>query len=157
MNFNFHAVVALIIFGFSFSATAVSSDQAMLRNLLNDFLKGASESNAKVHDKFWDNDLVYTSSSGKRFGKEEIMSGLTAEAASKTPSTADYSAEDVEIRLYGETAVVAFRLVAATQSGKKTSRTEYFNTGTFRKSGDDWRAVAWQATKIPRKVESTKP
>jgi hypothetical protein len=26
---------------------------------------------------------------------------------------------------------------------------EYFNTGTFRKRDGEWRAVAWQATRIP--------
>ena len=47
----------------------------------------------------------------------------------------------MQVRIYGSTAVVAFRLVSAPQ--------QYLNTGTFVKRRGRWQAVAWQATKIP--------
>jgi hypothetical protein len=59
-----------------------------------------------------------------------------------------YTAEDVDIRLYGKAAVVAFRLVGTGQGGD-ADRSEYLNTGTFVKRNGEWRAVAWQATRIP--------
>ena len=50
----------------------------------------------------------------------------------------------------GDTAVVAFRLVAvSTGDNDRRGEQHYFNTGTFRRLGDGWRAVAWQATRIP--------
>jgi len=49
---------------------------AALHSLLDNFLAGATINDAAVHERFWADDLVYTSSAGARFGKAEIMSGL---------------------------------------------------------------------------------
>jgi ketosteroid isomerase-like protein len=119
---------------------AASSDEAALRQLLDAFLAGASRNDPAVHARFWADDLVYTSSLGKRMGKADILRDVN------DPSTLDeppvtYTAQDVQVRLYGKTAVVAFRLVTPGQ--------QYFNTGTFVKRDGRWQAVAWQATKIP--------
>lgn len=126
-----------------------SPDEAQLTRLLNDFMAGASVNDEAAHDRFWAEDLVYTSSSGERFGKAEIMSSFddTAEAA-EDEAVAEYTAEDVRVQLYGETAVVTFRLVGTTQAAPPVV-SQYFNTGTFLKRDGEWRAVAWQATKIP--------
>lgn len=122
------------------------SDETLLATMLDRFLAGASVNDAAAHDRFWAEDLVYTSSGGLRFGKAEIMGGLSesADAAANETETV-YSAEDVRIRVYGETAVVAFRLIAALQDGSSEVR-EYLNSGTFVKRGGEWRVVAWQAT-----------
>jgi hypothetical protein len=117
---------------------AASSDEAALRRLLDAFLAGASANDPAVHARFWAEDLVYTSSAGKRMGKADILRDVNSSNTDEPPVT--YTAQDVQVRLYGKTAVVAFRLVTATQ--------QYFNTGTFVKRGGTWQAVAWQATKI---------
>jgi hypothetical protein len=72
---------------------------------------------------------------------------------SKTPSSdneknsiPNYSAENIDIRLYDNIAVLTFKLVAK-QQGKVIQ--SYFNTGTLTKRDNHWQAVAWQATKIP--------
>jgi len=131
------------------SSALAGSDEDVLNQMLNEFLAGASVNDATAHDRFWADDLVYTSSQGLRFGKAEIMEGLSAdaEAESQEPETV-YTAEDISIRQYGDTAVVAFRLLGTLQddSGKVL---EYFNTGTFLKREDEWQVVAWQATVIP--------
>jgi hypothetical protein len=118
--------------------------------MLNEFLAGASVNDAAVHERFWDDDLVYTSSSGLRFGKAEILQGLSsnAESAAEDPPIL-FSAEDIRIRQYGGTAVVAFRLVGILQDDSNEVM-EYFNTGTFVKHDGEWRVVAWQATIIPK-------
>jgi hypothetical protein len=126
-----------------------SPDETQLTRLLNDFMAGASVDDEAAHDRFWAEELVYTSSSGERFGKAEIMSSFddTAESAEGDPAMV-YTAEDVRIQLYGETAVVTFRLVGTTQEASPVV-SQYFNTGTFLKREGEWRAVAWQATRIP--------
>ena len=138
--------VPLLVFGLSAKA---DSDEETLTNLLEDFLAGASVNDMAAHDRFWDEDLVYTSSSGQRFGKADIMERNRPgeEPADEEPAVV-YSAEDIRIRLYGTTAVVAFRLVGESQGGSPGIM-EYFNTGTFVKRNGEWRAVAWQATIIP--------
>jgi hypothetical protein len=78
------------------------------------------------------------------------MSGLPAAGSSEPDNPLPvYSAEEVQINLYGETAVVAFRLVAEVPlENGGTERLNFYNTGTFLKRDGEWRAVAWQATSI---------
>lgn len=136
---------ALLLLGMANPCWA-ESDKELLAALLHDFMAGASANDVAAHEKFWAEDLVYTSSSGLRFGKADILEGMKAEAGSGEPETV-YSAEDVQIRLYGDTAVVAFRLMGSPRGGDGQLM-QYFNTGTFVKRDQQWRAVAWQATII---------
>ena len=130
-----------------------SGDEDDLVNLLNEFMAGATVNSAAAHDRFWAEELVYTSSNGTRFGKAEIMSGFddAAEPSADEPAMV-YTAEDVRVQLYGKAAVVTFRLVG-TKPGTPPGVSEFFNTGTFLKRDGEWRAVAWQATKIPAAEE----
>lgn len=111
--------------------------------LLHEFMAGASVNDPVMHERFWADELVYTSSSGARFGKAEILAGL---ATPGEPSGVVYTAEEIDVRLHGEVAVVTFRLVAR-RAGERPE--EFYNTGVFSLRGDAWRAVAWQATRIP--------
>ena len=132
-------------------------DAAELTKLLNDFLAGASRNDAAMHDRFWSDDLIYTGSSGRRRGKAEIMQDVrTAEPPKPADPTTVYTAEDVRIQQYGSTAIVAFRLVGTTQLDGRTDIGNYLNTGTFLKKGGKWKAVAWQATRLPRKDDEIK-
>ena len=141
----------LLVFTTAALSTSVraDSDQENLTRMLNEFLAGASINDVAAHDRFWAEELVYTSSRGLRFGKAEILEGMSSGADSddEEPEVV-YTAEDIRIQQYGDTAVVAFRLLGAVQddSGKVL---EYFNTGTFIKRDTQWRVVAWQATVIP--------
>ena len=128
-----------------------ASDAADLTKLLNDFLAGAGKNDAAMHDRFWAHDLIYTRSAGARTNKEELMKGVRSSPAKKDgdPTTV-FTAEDVKIQQYGNTAVVAFRLVSTTtkSDGTKTVGNN-LNTGTFVKRKGEWRAVAWQSTIVP--------
>ena len=124
-----------------------------LTELLNDFLDGASRIDVATHERFWADELVYTRSAGVRIGKKEILESLRAEQALPDEPPVAYAAEDVRIQQYGDTAVVAFRLVGRTESGDSSAIQHYLNTGTFVRRGGEWRAVAWQATRVP----NTKP
>jgi hypothetical protein len=124
-------------------------DGAELTKLLKDFLAGASRNDAAIHDRFWADDLIYTSSSGRRMGKADIMSDQRSATEPKKGSPATvYSAEDIRIQQYGDTAILAFRLVGTTEKAG-TEINNYLNTGTFLRRGGKWQAVAWQSTKMP--------
>ena len=127
------------------AATAPAAEE--LTQLLQEFLDGASRNDIDAHERFWADDLIYTRSAGVRMGKAEILenarSGPTATAAPPT----EYSAEDIRIQQYGETAVVAFRLVGRTRSGPEAVVEHFLNTGTFVKRKGEWRVVAWQSTR----------
>ena len=133
--------------------TALASDVDDLTAMLHEFLAGASVGDVSAHDTFWSDDLIYTSSNGTRTDKATILDGMSqaadaAEAEDSGPSVI-YTAEDVQIDVYGTTAVVAFKLVGTPQDDGDAAINYYFNTGTFLKRDGAWSVVAWQATRIP--------
>lgn len=130
-----------------------NTDEKELTELLQSFLAGVSEE--QVHDRFWAEDLIYTSSSGERFGKEQIMAGFNTndQSQAETPVT-NYTAENIQIQVYDDMAVVAFRLVGKTETSDGTETTLYLNSGTFVLRNGQWKAVNWQATKVPDQPEN---
>lgn len=125
------------------SMTAVADDSAVLTALLNRFLDGATRNDATVHDNYWADELIYTSSRGTRFGKADLMQSVRSAGMLKAEDIDTvYSSEDVRIMQYGDTAVVAFTLVAT--GAESTER--FLNSGTFVKREGKWQAVNWQAT-----------
>ena len=140
-----------------FALPLAADDAADLRALLDTFLAGAGRNDAAVHDRFWADDLIYTGSSGRRIGKADIMKDVRSAPPPKPgdPSTV-FSAEDVRIQQYGDTAIVAFRLVGTTNGEGRTTVSKYLNSGTFVKRDGKWQVVNWQATKMPRPDEESK-
>ncbi len=145
----------LVLFLASRAPAEPTPTTTALTELLTQFLAGASRSDRATHERFWADELVYTGSSGRRIGKADILSDLSAESSADEPKTT-YTAEDVRIQDLGDTAVVTFRLVGTTEQGGRTLVTRYLNTGTFRRTGGEWRAVAWQATKAALGEDRTK-
>ena len=126
-----------------------ANEKEVLENLLDEFLGGASNNDATIHDRFWAHDLIYTSSNGERVNKQTIMDGLGDDSQAMNPETPEYHAEETQIQLFDDIAVVAFKLVAISQQPRGEERLEFYNTGTFQKRNGQWKAVAWQATRIP--------
>jgi hypothetical protein len=138
-------------------ATTVSAqtapDAAELTKLLNDFLAGASRNDVAIHERFWADDLIYTRSVGRRVNKAEVMHDVRSTPAPKaTDPKTIYTAEDIRIQQYGETAVVAFRLVATTEKNVAN----LLNSGTFVKRNGKWQVVNWQSTRMPRTEAESK-
>ncbi len=131
-------------------------DEAELTKLLKDFLAGAGRNDTATHERFWADELVYTSALGRRKGKADIMRELREEAPAKpSGETVVYTAEEIRIQQYGDTAIVAFRLVATTDKAGAKTVANYLNTGTFLKRNDKWQAVGWQATAVPKESTPT--
>lgn len=141
-------LIFIFILPLSLPAQSQEQDEEVLTELLNEFLEGASYNDAATHERFWADDLIYTGSNGNRITKEDIMGGVVENPDRSVEPETHYSAEEVQIMLFGDTAVVAFRLVASfKQAGEPDLN--FYNTGTFLKRDGEWRAVAWQATSIP--------
>ena len=139
----------------AFAQTA--PDAAELTRLLNEFLAGASRGDAAVHERFWADDLIYTRSAGRRTTKAEIMKDVRSAPAPKpTDPKTVYTAEDVQIQQYGDTAIVAFRLVSTTEVGGTKQVASNLNSGTFLKREGKWQVVSWQSTRMPRTEAESK-
>src|ERR1044071_1204287 len=107
-------------------------DAAELTKLLNEFLAGASLNDVAIHERFWADDLIYTRSAGRRVNKSEVMHDVRSTPAAKpTDPKTIYTAEDIQIQQYGNTAVVAFRLVATTESGGARHAAHLLNSGNL--------------------------
>jgi ketosteroid isomerase-like protein len=121
------------------------SDVDQLTILLHQFMVGASNNDKETHQNFWAEDLIYTSSAGKRFGKAQIMKGFDDAQTETVGPKSVYTAEDIQINVYDDMAVVAFKMKG--QTGDNVQY--YYNSGTFLKREKRWQVVNWQATMIP--------
>lgn len=120
-----------------------TSDEVELKKMLHTFMDGASKNDSLIHANFWAEDLIYSSSNGTRFGKKEIMNSFHSNKETKieSPSTI-YTAEEIIIQQYENTAIVAFKMKADSDSTIQY----YLNSGTFLKRNGKWQVVNWQAT-----------
>src|SRR5215207_4575727 len=154
-NLGSSVLLLLLITCSAFAQTA--PDAAELTKLLNHFLAGASRNDATIHDRFWADDLIYTRSAGRRVDKAEVMRDVRSAPAPKpTDPKTVYTAEDIRIQQYGDTAVVAFRLVATTETGATKNVANLLNSGTFVKRDGKWQVVNWQSTRMPRTEAESK-
>jgi len=120
-----------------------------LTGMLRQFLMDAAQGNAAGFDSFFADDVIYTRSAGVVTNKAEIMKNVSSMRPT-AESKSTYSAEDITVHDYGDTAVVAFQLVARTEHADGTiTAGNYRNTGTFLRRNGRWQVVAWQSTKIP--------
>jgi len=129
--------------------TRVMNTHEQLQAMVRDFLDGAGKNDVAAHERFWADDLIYTGSSGVVRTKAEIINNVKEAAAKPDPNEpkTTYDTEDMTIHDYGNFAVVNFRLVAR---GDKETR-NFRNTGTLRRVNNEWKVIAWQATKIEDK------
>jgi hypothetical protein len=150
-------VISLLLTTPSVLGQTATPDAAELTKLLNEFLAGASRNDPAAHERFWADDLIYTRSAGRRVNKAEIMHDVRSAPAPKPddPKTV-YTAEDIRIQQYGNTAIVAFRLVATTEVDGAKQVQNLLNSGTFLKRNDKWQVVNWQSTRMPRTDEENR-
>jgi hypothetical protein len=116
--------------------------------LLKEFLEKVDS--AEMHDRFWAEDLIYTSGMGAVKTKADIMKSMRESAAKPAapdkPAAKDsYGAEEIVVRAFGDTALLNFKLVQHAADGKTNT---YRNSGTFMKRNGKWQVVNWQATRI---------
>ena len=130
------------------TASKPTPAEVQIRTMLLVFLKGVPSNDPHVFDTFFADDVIYTRGAGVVITKSDIMKGLTASpsAPPKHEPEVTYDAEDIQVRQYGDTAILAFRLVQHTP-GKPDNT--FRNSGTFLKRNRKWQVVLWQATPIP--------
>jgi len=140
------AVVLLSLSAAASAQAAASTTTQQLTRLLREFLVAAGTSDRAMFERFFADDVIYTRGSGVVVTKPEILKNIQVRAAEGTNT---YSAEDIQVHEYGDTAVVAFRLEGRTVHADKSVELAHFrNTGTFLRRNGQWQVVAWQATKI---------
>src|SRR5579859_719096 len=122
--------------------------------LLREFISAAGSGDPAIFDKFFARDVIYTRATGAVITKADIMESLKKPAPASEGKTT-YSAEDITVHEYGDTLIVAFRLVGRTEKpGGTVDMAHYRNTGIFLRRNGRWQVVAWQATRISEPAKS---
>jgi len=157
-------IVLLVLLALLLPLPAVVARQAKsdsdtpqkLTAMLRQFLVDAAQGNVAGFETFFADDVIYTRSAGIVTNKPEILRNVANLAPTKE-SKSVYSAEDITVHDYGDTAVVAFQLVARTEHADgKVEIGNYRNTGTFLRRNGRWQVIAWQSTKMPEVAATAK-
>lgn len=136
-----------------FASAALAHDhqtatEAGVTQTLERFLHGASVNDATIHDEFWAEELTYTSSSGHRFGKAELMQGVHESGpVDEADVDAWYSAEAISVKEVDSTVVLNFTLVATPAEGSDASVQRFLNSGVLVRRDGRWQAINWHATR----------
>jgi hypothetical protein len=146
------ALASLLVVSTAYGGDTSAPDSARTRSdiatMLTTFLTPAVNNTATGHDRFWADDLVYTSSNGKVMSKQDILKSFAEEPkakASEAVKTPVFTAEDIFVRPYGNVAALTFSLVEHDPDGKIS----YFrDSGTFLLRNGKWQAITWQATRV---------
>ena len=143
MKYFVFSLSLLVLLLFTPAASA-NSDKADITALLHQFLAGASRNDEATHQDFWADDLVYTSSAGTRFGKATLMQGVRSGGpVAEADIRMHYGAEDIQIRIYDDVAVLNFTLLGNSDE----EQLRFYNSGTLVRKDTEWQVVSWQATR----------
>jgi hypothetical protein len=142
-------VTAIAAYGGNANPPDAEHARTEITEMLSTFLTPAVNNSGAGHERFWADDLVYTSSAGKVMSKADIMKSFVeepkAEPGKKAEAGPVFTAEDILVRPYGDMAALTFRLVEHDPDGTIS----YFrNSGTFLWRHRKWQAITWQATRV---------
>lgn len=119
-----------------------SGDRAMLARLNDDYVRAVLMSDALRFEQLLASDFRNTSADGTILGRQEFIAQIA-----KPSNLASLTAEDVEIRIFGDTAIVHARTVYVTGDGRPgTGR----YTDIWHKQDGRWLAVAAHVTRLVR-------
>lgn len=100
---------------------------------------------ASTHQAFWADDLIYTSSTGARFGKATIVEGMSG---CDDSASVRYEAADVTVRYVNDVALLTFQLLMF-EGNAEQPVSRFYNSGVLVNQSGEWQATMWQATVIP--------
>jgi ketosteroid isomerase-like protein len=141
--------VFLLFVLWSSPQAAVSNAEREIRNLEEHLNNALNTIDAKAIDGIWSDDFVFVSPSGRITNKAQRMAGLKSAAAPKPPLVSVLN--DVQIRVYGASAVA---IVKSTWSGTvdaKPFADSYVATHVWIRAGEGWRLVSAHVSQVESK------
>mgnify|MGYP003445650243 CR=1 FL=1 len=122
--------------------TPAAGDRAVLTRLNDDYVRAVLESDTARFERLLASDFRNTNPDGTLLDRAAFLAQVARPANLKT-----LRAEDVEIRILGDTAIVHARTVYETSDGRPGSG-RY--TDIWHKQAGTWRAVAAHVTRLVR-------
>jgi len=127
-----------------------TADSQTVENRLKEMEKERAEALMKGDAGFFDrttaDDYTMITSSGQLRDKARAMGDLKSGAVKFQSADVD----ELEVRVYGDTAVVTGRHTQKAQSAGNDISGQYRFTRVYVKQKGQWKAVAYQATRINR-------
>lgn len=128
--------------------TTSSSPQAeadLIRATERERLRALVEANMEVACQLHADDFQLINPRGGSLSKEQYLEGI----ASGQLDYLDWEPESIEVRLYGEAAVIRYQSqLEIVVQGQKVPRQRYWHTDTYEKRNGRWQVVWSQATGI---------
>jgi len=129
------------------AAADTTADLVQLEQKLTDALQ---RSDVDAVAALWADDLVWIGLSGKRSSKAEQLAGMKAQATApgSAPAVVGVVNKDVNVRVYGETAVVTVvsTWTMRTADGQRTS--DYLATHVWNERAGQWRLVSAHISRV---------
>lgn len=133
-------------------ATSATPSELEIIELEHERLKAFARDDKATFSQLVTDDLTMTHSSGEVANKREVMAVMR-------PSTPErplpaLSTEDINVRVYGDAAVMTGRLVETARDGRRVF--VYRFTNTYIKQNGQWRMSAGQLTTLSRERAAIK-
>jgi uncharacterized protein (TIGR02246 family) len=145
MTMRLSFVLLLLVAGAA--AADTSADLVRLEEKLTDALQ---RSNADALDALWADDLVWIGLNGKRSSKAEQLAGMKVQAAApgSVPAVVGVVNKDVNVRVYGESAVVTVRSTWTMRTADGERVSDYVATHVWNERGGQWRLVSAHISRV---------
>jgi len=145
-------IVAMLVAAFSFvfsqttriRANQKGNDEQAVRQLLNEASAALGRNDAAALDRIYADDYTLVNESGVLTTKAPRLAAIKS-GELKYESV---SFEEVNIRLYGNTAVATFRVTSKGQTKGQEIGGQFRATSTYVKMKGRWQLVAAQVTRI---------
>jgi uncharacterized protein (TIGR02246 family) len=98
-------------------------------------------SDAQAIETFWADDLVWIGINGKASSRAEQLAGMKTPAPANAP-TLSAKNNEMNVRVYGDTAVVTVYSTWTSRSESAESKSEYTATHVWRKQRGKWKLVS---------------
>lgn len=123
---------------------ASEADRRVLLDLERRWNQAIVDRDAAALEQILAPDFLLVTSGGVT-RRDELIRGVGA----RRPEVLPFVTEEVEIRTYGDTAIMTGRFTQTMTLGERRQTAAYRYTDVYRRQGDGWVALTAQATVVP--------
>lgn len=138
--------LAMILASFAAATPTVDTPDRQIRQLEQQLNDALSSVDVKTIDKIWAEDFVFVNPSGRITNKVQRMEGLKPADASTPLLTS--TVDDVQLRVYGTTAVAIVKTTWRGTVDAKLIADPYVATHVWKLSGAQWQLTSAHVSQV---------
>jgi ketosteroid isomerase-like protein len=140
------SLIACLLLAAGPAAAAVQDEAALIKHQSQEFSDASAAGDAKVFEKYLDENVIFMDESGAISSKREIVAGASAPPPGITNRLEQ---TDFQIRLHGRVAVTSFTDVSVASYFGQPSKARYRSTEVWLKERDGWKMISSQTLALP--------